>query len=85
MRCDTRYWCKICQVGLYLEEYFEVYHTKTDITKSISDVVEEESFEVSYEEEEIEAHMPGNTLQHTDSNDSDIDDSIDLLSLFNTV
>ena len=89
MRCDTSYWCKICQAGLCLEECFEVYHTKTDITKSISDVVEEESFEesfeVSYEEEEIEAHMPGNTLQHTDSNDSDIDDSIDLQSLFNTV
>ena len=91
MRRDTRYWCKICQVGLCLEECFEVYHTKTDITKSISDVVEEsfeesfqEYFEVSYEEEEVEAHMPGSTLQHTDY-DSDIDDSIDLHTLLNTV
>ena len=63
MRRDTMYWCKICQVRLCLEECFEVYHTKTDITKSISDVAEEsfeesfqEYFEVSYEEEEVEAH-----------------------------
>ena len=43
----------------------------------------EESFDINYEEEEIEAHMPGNTLHHTNINDSDIDDSIDLQSLFN--
>ena len=82
MKCDTRYWCKICQVRLCVKKCFEVYHTETDITKSMPDVVEEESFEESFEEEEIEALMPGNILQHTDS---DIDDSIDLQSLFNTV
>ena len=73
---------------------FWIYHNKNDITKNISDVVEEESFEesfdegveVSYEEDEVEPHMAWDTPQNTDSNDSsEFDDSIELQILFNNI
>jgi len=32
VRRDTRFWCPKCEVGLCLNKFFEIYHTKRDIT-----------------------------------------------------
>ena len=33
IRKDTRFWCAKCNVALCLNQCFEIYHTKKDITK----------------------------------------------------